>query len=136
MSQKNVEVVKRAVSAVNERDIDRYLACCTENVELQTPLAAVGGAYEGPAAIRRFFADIEDTGPDFRLELERWRQSARTASSPSCVQARAGERAASPPHMRRRTSTTSSTGRSGASESSSTANRPSKPWGCEGRPRL
>src|SRR5215208_3626754 len=71
MSQENVEVVRRAVAAVNARDIDRYLAGCTEDVELRTPLAPVGGVYEGPDAIRRFFADIEDTAPDFRLELER-----------------------------------------------------------------
>ena len=71
MSQENVEAVERAVAAVNERDIDRYLAGCTEDVELQTPLASIGGTYEGVDAIRRFFADIEDTGPDFRLDLER-----------------------------------------------------------------
>ena len=71
MSRKNVEAVERAVAAVNERDIDGYLAGCTEDVELQTPLAPIGGAYEGIDAIRRFFADIEDTSPDFRLDLER-----------------------------------------------------------------
>jgi ketosteroid isomerase-like protein len=71
MSQENVEAVRRAVAAVNDRDIDRYLANCTEDIELRTPLAAIGGAYEGPDAIRRFFADIEDAAPDFRLDLER-----------------------------------------------------------------
>ena len=71
MSQENVEVVKRAVAAVNARDIDSYLADCTEDVELRTPLAPIGGVYQGADAIRRFFADIEDTGPDFRLDLER-----------------------------------------------------------------
>ena len=71
MSQENVETVGRAIAAVNARDIDGYLACCTENVELLTPLAAVGGEYLGPEGIRRFFTDIEDAGPDFRIELER-----------------------------------------------------------------
>src|SRR5215212_9131728 len=71
MSQENVDLVRRAVAAVNARDIDRYLACCTEDVELRTPLAPIGGVYEGPDDIRRFFADIEDTAPDFRLELDR-----------------------------------------------------------------
>ena len=59
MSRENVEMVKQAVAAVNERDIDRYLAGCTENIEM----------HEGPDQIRRF-ADIEDTSPDFRLHLE------------------------------------------------------------------
>jgi len=71
MSQENVQTVERAIAAINARDIDAYLACCTENVELLTPLAAVGGEYLGPDGIRRFFTDIEDVGPDFRIEVQR-----------------------------------------------------------------
>jgi ketosteroid isomerase-like protein len=71
MSQENVELVERAVAAVNERDIDGYLACCTEDIELRTPLAPIGAVYDGPDAIRRFFADIQDTSSDFHLDLER-----------------------------------------------------------------
>jgi ketosteroid isomerase-like protein len=69
MSQANVEIVRQAVAAINSRDIDGYLAVCTEDVELITPFAPVGGVYEGTAAIRRFFADIEDTAPDFHIDL-------------------------------------------------------------------
>jgi ketosteroid isomerase-like protein len=71
MSRENVEVVKRAVAALNERDIDRYLACFTEDFEVRTPTAPIGGVYERADGIRRFFADLEDTSPDFRLHLER-----------------------------------------------------------------
>ena len=71
MSQENVEVVERAVAAVNARDIERYLACCAPDIEMRTPLADIGGAYEGLDGIRRFFADLEEAFPDFRLELER-----------------------------------------------------------------
>src|SRR6266550_7977096 len=71
MSQENVEIVKRAIAAVNDRDIDGYLACCTEDVQMRTPLASIGAVYEGMDAIRRFFADIQDTVPDFRIEVER-----------------------------------------------------------------
>jgi ketosteroid isomerase-like protein len=71
MSQQNVETVERAIAAINAREIDAYLACCTENVELLTPLAAVGAEYVGADGIRRFFTDIEDTGPDFRIEVQR-----------------------------------------------------------------
>ena len=73
MSQENVEIVERAVAAINERDIDRYLACCTEDIELRTPWASIGGVYDGPDAIRRFFADIQDTSPDLYIGLERVR---------------------------------------------------------------
>jgi ketosteroid isomerase-like protein len=71
MSQDNVEIIERAVSAINARDLDGYLACCTADIELHTPLAAIGAVYEGPMGIRRWFTDLEDVGPDFRLELER-----------------------------------------------------------------
>ena len=48
-----------------------HLACCTEDVHLITPTAEVDGTYEGPDGIRRFFADVADTGPDFNLAIER-----------------------------------------------------------------
>ena len=61
LSEENVEIVERAVAAVNERDIDAYLACVTEDIEISTPIADFGGVYEGPDGIRRFFADPADT---------------------------------------------------------------------------
>ena len=70
MSQENVRLVERAIAAINARDIEGYLACCTEDVKLETPMAAVGGVYEGIDGIRRYFADIEEAGPDFRIELD------------------------------------------------------------------
>jgi hypothetical protein len=33
-------------------------------------MAAVGGVYEGIDGIGRFFTDIEEAGPDFRIELD------------------------------------------------------------------
>jgi ketosteroid isomerase-like protein len=71
VSQQNIEVAERLVGAVNERDIDAYLACCTHDIQLRTPWAPVEGTYEGRQAIRRFFADISDALPDFRLSIER-----------------------------------------------------------------
>jgi hypothetical protein len=71
MSQENVEIVKRMIAALNAREIDGYLACCTEDVVLRTPLAEIGGVYEGAEGIRRFLLDIEDAAPDFRIDLAR-----------------------------------------------------------------
>jgi ketosteroid isomerase-like protein len=70
MSQDKLEIVERLIAAVNERDIDGYLACCTEDVRLHTPWAPVEGSYEGREAITRFFADLKYTLPDFRLSIE------------------------------------------------------------------
>jgi hypothetical protein len=71
MSRANVEIVKKAIAALNAREIDRYLACCTEDVVLRTPLAEIGGVYEGADGIKRFLVDIEDAAPDFRIGVER-----------------------------------------------------------------
>jgi ketosteroid isomerase-like protein len=71
ISEQNAEVVRELISAVNDRDLDRYLAHCTESIRLETPWAEVEGAYEGPDAMRRFFSDLRDTLPDFQLVIER-----------------------------------------------------------------
>jgi ketosteroid isomerase-like protein len=70
MSQENVETVSRAIAAINAREIDAYLAYCTENVQLLIA-ESVGAEYLGADGIRRFFTDIEDVGPDFLIEVER-----------------------------------------------------------------
>jgi ketosteroid isomerase-like protein len=67
VSQENVEVVRRLVAAVNAHDLEGYLACCSEEVELHLP--GVGQFYEGPDGIKRWFRDIEDAGPDFHIDL-------------------------------------------------------------------
>jgi ketosteroid isomerase-like protein len=69
--QENVEIVERAIAAINARDIDGYLACCTEDVVLRTPLAEITGVYEGVDGIKRFLVDVEDAAPDFRIDAER-----------------------------------------------------------------
>ena len=71
MSQENMEVVKRAVAAVNDRDVESYLACCTADIRMENLVMAIQGAYEGSDGIRRFFADVLDTAPDFRITIER-----------------------------------------------------------------
>jgi ketosteroid isomerase-like protein len=69
MSQEKVEIVRRAIAAVNARDVEEYLSLCTPDVELHTPAEPIGGAYGGTEDIGRFFADIEDAGPDFHIGI-------------------------------------------------------------------
>ena len=71
MSRENVETARGCVDALNRRDVDGYLTYCTDDVELVPATVAVEGAYTGPDGIRRFFADVQDTAPDFWLEVER-----------------------------------------------------------------
>jgi ketosteroid isomerase-like protein len=70
MAQENARLVERAIAAINARDIESYRACCTEDVKLETPMAGVGGVYEGIDGIGRFLTDIEDAVPDWRIELD------------------------------------------------------------------
>src|ERR1700730_16055150 len=70
MPQDDVRLVERAIAAINARDIESYRACCTEDVKLETPMAAIGGVYEGIDGIRRFLTDVEEAAPDFRMELD------------------------------------------------------------------
>jgi hypothetical protein len=133
MSQENVEVVRRAVAAVNRRDIDGYLACCTDDVQLSTPVAAVAGVYEGADGIRRFFADVDDAGPDFRLTIERVEAIGRDRVLTFMLVTATGRASGIPQDARTGTSMSSLAARSSASESLSTASKPSKPPGCGSR---
>jgi ketosteroid isomerase-like protein len=71
MSQENVELIERAVAAINVRDLDCYLAYCTADVQLETPVSPIEGVYEGADGVRRYFADIFEFDPDFRVTIER-----------------------------------------------------------------
>jgi ketosteroid isomerase-like protein len=71
MSQENVEVVSRAIAAINGRDIDAYLALCDPDVELINPVAAIEGPNRGEAGIRNFFQAINEATTRFELEVKR-----------------------------------------------------------------
>jgi hypothetical protein len=93
MSQENVEIVRRHLSALNARDLPGYLAGCTEDIELWSLLSALEGPYVGAEGIRRFFGDVRDTapdhvktlvrleavGPDRVLSVDRWTASGRSS---------------------------------------------------------
>jgi ketosteroid isomerase-like protein len=71
MSQENVEVVKRAIAAINERDVDAYLALCAPQFELINPLAAIEDSNRGEQGVRNFFNAISEGATVFELEVER-----------------------------------------------------------------
>jgi ketosteroid isomerase-like protein len=71
MSQENVEIVRRAISAVNERDVDAYLALCAPDFELINPVAAIEGSNRGEQGVRSFFDGLREATTEFDLEVER-----------------------------------------------------------------
>jgi ketosteroid isomerase-like protein len=71
MSQENVEVVSRTISAINERDVEAYLAVCDPDVEIINPLSAIEGPARGEDGVRAFFEAINEAATRFELEVER-----------------------------------------------------------------
>ena len=71
MSQENLEVVRHAIAALNDHDVESYLAYCAADVQMETPVTPIEGVYEGADGVRRYFADVLDAGPDFRVTIER-----------------------------------------------------------------
>ncbi|HEX4564241.1 MAG TPA: nuclear transport factor 2 family protein [Solirubrobacteraceae bacterium] len=74
MTADNVEIVSQAIAAINDRDVERYLALCAADIELVSPTAAIEGASAGESGIREFFAGVEETTDEFRLEVEALRE--------------------------------------------------------------
>ncbi len=71
MSEEKFESVRTVVAALNDRDVDAYLSCCTDDVGLVPATVAIEGSYIGQTGIERFFADLRDAAPDFRINVER-----------------------------------------------------------------
>ncbi|MGZ5320893.1 MAG: nuclear transport factor 2 family protein [Solirubrobacterales bacterium] len=69
MSQENVELTRRAFQAFNDRDLDAVLACLHDEVEAFPRLAAVEGGYRGHDGVRRWWAQLLRTFPDFHVEI-------------------------------------------------------------------
>jgi ketosteroid isomerase-like protein len=69
MSQENVERVRRAFQAFNDRDLGAVLATLDDEVEAFPRLAAVEGGYRGHEGVRRWWAHLLDTFPDFHVEI-------------------------------------------------------------------
>ena len=64
MSQENIDATYRGLEAFNERDYDGYVALMTEDVEADSRLATMEGAFHGHDGIRRWLDSIFNTWPD------------------------------------------------------------------------
>ena len=61
---------RRAIDALNDHDVDRFLAFCHPEIEFRSLVMKVqGGAYRGHDGIRQYFSDMAETIPDMRVEL-------------------------------------------------------------------
>jgi ketosteroid isomerase-like protein len=71
MSQENVAVVQRLIAALSERDAEGYVALCTPDVRMISPVAAIEGTTVGAEGIRQFFAGLNVAWSEFHLDVER-----------------------------------------------------------------
>jgi ketosteroid isomerase-like protein len=71
MSEQNIEIVKRAITAINKRDVAAYLAVCASDFELINPIAAIEGSNTGEQGVRAFFDAIREGATKFEMEIER-----------------------------------------------------------------
>ena len=58
MSQENVEVVRRALAALDRRDVEAYLEVASPQIELITPASPLQGSIVGHHGIRGFFEEM------------------------------------------------------------------------------
>jgi ketosteroid isomerase-like protein len=70
MSQENVEVVRRALAALDRRDVEAYLEVASPQIELITPASPLQGPITGHEGIRDFFREMWSfsEASDFQVE--------------------------------------------------------------------
>lgn len=70
MSQENVELAYSFYDAVNRRDLEAWLTFPDDDAELRSILASVEGGYHGKEGFRRWWENVFDNFPDYRIEVE------------------------------------------------------------------
>jgi len=69
MSGENLQLHRRAVEAFNQRDVEKIVALCDPQIELQSAVTMT--AHHGHEGVRRWHRDLEDAfGDQVRLEPE------------------------------------------------------------------
>ena len=70
MSEENVEIVRIALRALDQRDVEAYLRVASPQIELITPAAPLVGANVGHEGVRRFFKDMEELSGSGSFEVK------------------------------------------------------------------
>ena len=70
MSQENVETVRTALTALDQRDVERYLSVASPEIELINPASPLEGPFAGHEGIRRFFSEVATFTESSSLEVK------------------------------------------------------------------
>jgi hypothetical protein len=85
MAERVLELYRHAYDLFNRRDWGAFLAMMHEDVEVESRLAAMEGAYHGHEGLRRWWDDVFEVLPDYRVEVV----SARTVENGALAHLRA-----------------------------------------------
>src|SRR5918997_6754502 len=69
MADPILELYRHAYDLFNRRDWDGFVALRDEEMEVESRLAAREGAYRGHEGLRRWWDDVSETLPDYRVEV-------------------------------------------------------------------
>ena len=69
MSRENVELHRRAIDAVNRRDLEGFLALMDADVEVVSRIVAVEGGLHGHDGVRKWWANWFATWPDYEIDV-------------------------------------------------------------------
>jgi hypothetical protein len=72
VSEQHLEAVRRACDAFNRRDWAAFVATMHEDIAAEPRLAAKGG-HRGYEGLRRWWDELFELFPDYRLEIEELR---------------------------------------------------------------
>jgi ketosteroid isomerase-like protein len=71
MSDENMEIVRRALTAFLERDDEALVECAAPDIEFLLPRNLLeGGSYKGYEGLRHAIADSFETWQDIRFDLQ------------------------------------------------------------------
>src|SRR6478752_9324962 len=70
MSRENIEVVRRALAALDRRDVEAYLEVASPQIELITPASPLQGPTAGHEGIRKFFRELWSFSETSRFQAE------------------------------------------------------------------
>ena len=77
MSQENVDVAARAISAFNEREIEAFASLTTSDFEWSPSMVAIEGeTFRGNEGIETYFGRLNDAWEKFHIHRGRFRDSA------------------------------------------------------------
>jgi hypothetical protein len=73
MSQENLELAQAMADAFNERDWDAFSGLAHQEIDVESRLVAMEGAYHGHEGLRRWWDNFLGAFPDYTLETQELR---------------------------------------------------------------